>query len=176
MKRITQIFIIISILLCAGCSSQKVEFESPVNFYYPRIECTFGESDSVLAAEIREAGDHKDDLNYLLQQYLTGPQTESLYSPFPAGTKLVRLEQNETTLNIILDSTFAELSGLKLTLACAGLTRTCLELAPVETVQISADGPTLDGERSIIMDRYALELIDSAVGNSTYPTETQEES
>jgi hypothetical protein len=130
----------------------------------------------VLGAEIREAGDHKDDLNYLLQQYLTGPKTEALYSPFPAGTKLVRLEQNEETLNIILDSTFAELSGLKLTLACAGLTRTCLELAPVDTVQISADGPTLDGKRSIIMDRHALELIDRAVDNSTYPTEIQEAS
>jgi spore germination protein GerM len=176
MKRITLILIIASILLCTGCSAQKEEFQSPVNFYYPRIECTFGKADSVLGAEIREAGDHKDDLNYLLQQYLTGPKTEALYSPFPAGTKLVRLEQNEETLNIILDSTFAELSGLKLTLACAGLTRTCLELAPVDTVQISADGPTLDGKRSIIMDRHALELIDRAVDNSTYPTEIQEAS
>lgn len=175
MKKVIMILISVAMLLSfSGCMESNKDFQSPVLFYYPRIECTFGRSDSVLAAEVHEAGTHAEDLSYLLEQYLQGPEGDSLYSPFPAGTKLVRLEQNGRTLNIILDSTFAELTGLKLTLACAGLTRTCLELADIDTVQISADGPTLDGERSIIMDRQTLELLDQAATDMTIPTQTQE--
>lgn len=175
MKKMIMLLISVAMLFSLlSCTESNKDFQSPVRFYYPRVECTFGKSDSVLAGEVHEAGSHAYDLTYLLEQYLKGPEDDGLYSPFPAGTKLVRLEQNGRTLNIILDSTFAELTGLKLTLACAGLTKTCLELADIDIVQISADGPTLDGERSIIMDRQTLELLDQAVNDMTAPTQTQE--
>jgi ABC-type oligopeptide transport system substrate-binding subunit len=171
------ICLLLTLGLCCSlvaCGNQE-QVQSPVDYYYPRTNYTSGSTDSILASEVREAAGHEDDLDYLIKQYLKGPVSPLLRSPFPSGTKLIRMEQNGDTLTIILDSTFAQLTGLDLTIACASLSKTCMALSGATTVQISADGPTLDGERSIIISADSLVLMDEPPAVTTSPTteETQ---
>lgn len=154
-----------------GCTTQKQEFEYPINFYYLPETYTFGVSDSVLVQEQREGNGMENDLYALLSLYLKGPASPELRSPFPAGTAIVLLEQADNTLHITLSEEFAALHSAKLTLACAAIAKTCLELTDCVNVQISAENATLNGEKFIVMNASSLLLLDNAEPTTTTPTE-----
>lgn len=149
MKRFFSLFLIL--LLLAGlnaCAIQGSDIIEPVEFYYLRADYVYGGADGVIAAETREASGHAGDLPYLLALYLRGPLDSSLEAPFPTSSKLLSFYLDGETLSVTLDSTFASLENMELTLACACFARTCFALADVAQVQITAltpdDTPSLD--------------------------------
>lgn len=174
MKRIVTLLLIFSILLplCA-CTQQQEEYEVPVRFYYLRRQdpehLHHGSADSVLAPETREAAGHLGDLAYLLEQYLAGPESPELVSPCPAGMTVVSAKMEASNLILVLSDEFASLTGIDLTLACACLTRTCMEMSNAQAVQISTQTALLEGKHSITMDTQDLMLLDEM---ATDPTET----
>lgn len=149
MKRITALFLSLIILLglCA-CQYQDSDIIEPVEFYYQRTEFIYGGTDGVIVPETREASGHAGDLSYLLTLYLRGPLDASLEAPFPTSCKLLGFNLEGKTISLTLDSTFASLENMELTLACACLAKTCFALADVTQVQITAltpdDTPSLD--------------------------------
>ena len=168
MKRTTAFLLIFLLLtgLCA-CEIQSNDVIEPVEFYYLRTDYVYGGTDGVIAAEIREASGHVGDLPYLLALYLRGPLDSSLKAPFPTGSRILSFYLDGETLSVTLDSTFASLQNMELTLACACFARTCFSLADVAQVQITAltpdDTPSLD--ITISTDSMLLEDISSMTVN-----------
>lgn len=128
------------------------------SFYYLRSELTYGEADSVIAAESHDTTGHDGDLKYLLLLYLTGPTDEALASPFPADTRLLECTRREDVLTLVLDDSFAQLTGMSLTKACVCLAMTCFDLTDVQAVSIRAQSALLENAKSIEITRDSLVL------------------
>ncbi len=171
MKRLL-IFLLCILSVLYGCGASQPKLEDSITFYYPRSEYLFGQTDSVIASEIREAAGKKGDLAALLGEYLQGPQSSDLRSPFPADAKILQIQQEGSILQLTMNDRFSQLSGMELTMACACLTKTGLTLTNCQTVQIVIDGTLPDTQRIITMDAQTLLLMDDII--TTTPTETQE--
>ena len=162
MKRILCLILtFLTLAVTAGCHyHDNGEFLEPVEFYYPRQSehFAYGVQDGVLAAEMREASGHTDDLEYLIPMYLRGPQDATLRSPFPAGCTLEKIHYGGNTLCIVLSGEFTRLENTELTLACAALAKTCLSLTNMERIRIDS---TLDEKIfSITLNMDSLLLAD----------------
>lgn len=165
MKRLTCIICCFVILLClCACTKQDTKIADPVSFYYLRVQeendIHHGAEDSVLFPETREGLGLRGNTEALLKMYLKGPDSPLYVSPFPAGTELIAWTLEDSILSITLSDQFASLSGMDLTLACACLTRTFLELTGAESVEIRAETINIDGKESVIMSHENLILID----------------
>ena len=163
MKRVLIGLLIFTLLfpLCA-CSEEEPEIQSPVNFYYRRKDVVFEGSVSVIAPEVREALGHENDLSYLLGLYLAGPSTKDMQNTFPYGTRLVSVTIKEERATITVTSHMANLKGIDLTIACACITQTVMELTDAKSVEVKASSATLNGLESIIMDKESLLLLDDS--------------
>lgn len=170
MKRLLILLLCMALLLC-GCGTDEPKIEKPVTYFYLRSEFIFGQSDSVIASETREAAGKYTDLSALLSEYLQGPQSEGLQNPFPTGAKILQIRQENGILQLEMNDAFSQLTGMDLTVACACLTKTSLSLTDCSTVQILIDGTLPDTQRIITMDGQTLLLMDDII---TTPTETQE--
>ena len=161
MKRSICILLFLSILFSmTGCRREQEKIQVPVNFYYPRQEATFGSADSLISPMVAEGADYADDFMGLLTAYLLGPKDDNWRSPFPAGTQILGFEENNGFIRLTMSRNFANLTGMDLTLACACLTLTVLDLTGGNSVRISVPGATLNGAEYIRMDRNCLNLLD----------------
>ena len=159
---------VISMLLCMclvlplfGCN-QAVKIEKPVTYYYRRAELTHGVNDGVIAGEQRESLGHEGDIGYLLAQYISGPHSAAFDQTFPNNLFIVSLRNSNNIISIVFSYHLAELSGIDLTIACACITKTVIEMTGVEAVQISSAGELLDDYQFITMDKDSLLLLDSS--------------
>ena len=157
MKKLMSLLLVLTLCLSLTACADK----NAVTYYYVRREdeYLYGTADGVMVGEAREAAGHADDLRYLLTLYFHGPVSENLKSPFPIGTQLVELAQEEDCLNIRLTSMFSVLEGADLTLACACLARTCFDLTDAQTVSIMAMGRETV---SMTIERDSLLLVDDS--------------
>jgi len=143
-----------------GCR-EKQQIDEPVAFYYRRSELLFEGASGVIAAQQRESAGHESDTEYLLQEYLSGP-TDPLFSQtFPTGSRMVSFKITDKEAQITLSDHFADLTGMDLTIACACITLTIIDLTGVENVTLSAQSAMLDNQSFITMDKSCLLLLDS---------------
>lgn len=149
--------------LCA-CSQDRDNFQQPVIFYYTHPEelISFNSEEGVVSSEMREGKNYTNDLQGLLDLYLCGPVSDELRSPFPAGVNVQTMVPEGNTLQITLSPEFAKLTGLDLTIACACLSMTVLELTEYEAVRIDAADALLDESNSITMTWDSLLRLDIA--------------
>ncbi len=154
---------LITALLLSGCFRQGQQIKEPVTFYYLRSQYLYGNSQSIMDREEREASGHREDLRYLMVQYLMGPSNEELRSPLPVSTRILSAEQVEGAVTLTLSEVPASMSDAAFSLACACLTKTCIGLTDAESVTI------ISGTRSITMGSDNLILSDS-----DEPAETEE--
>lgn len=144
MKRILPFILILSMILFAtACSAEKPL--DPGDFYYRRIDTGFQSTDGVVAPETRELQGIRGDLDALLQSYFSGPTSAFLESPFPRDAVLLDWSMTDSTLNLNFNDSFAQLSGVDLTIACACICRTVFGLTDAQTILIHANGTPLDG-------------------------------
>ena len=161
MKRLIPLLLIFALLLSlSACQTKQEKFQVPVNFYFPRQEATFGSADSLIAPVTAEGMGYSGDPVGLLTVYLQGPKDNRYRSPFPTGTKIESMELVNGIVRLTMNEAFADLTGLDLTIACACLTLTVLDLTQANSVRISVAGTTLNGESYIRMDRSTLTLLD----------------
>ena len=163
MKR-TVCLILVLLLCLSGCSVSRSRQKDTVTFYYVRTYSGSGTYDAyfdegVIGSETREASGHWQDLSYLLAMYLQGPLDPELESPFPIGCKVTQIHQEDGNLTLAISRMITVKNDMDLTLACACLAKTCLELEGVDTVQIESHG--LDGKllftRTFTRDNLLLE-------------------
>lgn len=155
MKRCVSIVLagLLLLTLC-GCSSQNTQLKVPVTYYYRTPEPNYGPGASIITTEPREAAGHTDDYRFLLEQYLSGPQTNACISPFPAGISLEELNIESNKVQIILSPHLAVLSGAELMVACACLYKTIVGMTGIDTVEIRAEHSLLNGKESITLNDY----------------------
>ena len=144
MKRFLCIVLILSVLF-SGCALSSNRLKEPVTFYYPRAHDHQENYDDFFAggtigSEVWEASGHRSDLNYLLSMYLQGPLDSGLQRPFPSECRVVGITLEDRTLTVKLNAMAAKLDEIALSVACACLATTCLELTDAETVTIQAIG------------------------------------
>lgn len=166
MKRVFCLFLAIVILFSA-CGKHGERFREPVTFYYLRRQFPYGENESILGTEAREASGHRDDLRYLLALYLMGPSGDELRSPVPRGTNIYLVEQTEESVTLKLSSTANALTDAEFSLVCACLSLTCMSLTGAESVTI------VSGSRTITMRSENLILYDIDSGSAAATEETQ---
>ena len=173
MKRILCIILVL-LLILSSCAVSRNGQKDTVTFYYVRTYSGSGTYDAyfdegVIGSESREASGHWQDLSYLLAMYLQGPLDPELESPFPIGCKVTQIQHENGQLTLALSRMITVKNDMDLTIACACLAMTCLELEDVDTVQIESHG--LDGKilftRTFTRDNLLLE--------DTHPIETIEE-
>lgn len=131
------------------------------DFYYCRKDYIYESQQSVIEAESREVTGHAQDLSYLLALYLIGPLEENLQSPFPAGTRLVSIAQEGTSLTLQLSRQAGTLSDSEFSLACACMAMTCLEMDSLTDITITSE------EKSLTINRDLLMLSDNTSTEST---------
>ena len=141
MKRV--IALLLAVLMLAGCTSSGSTISEPVTFYFLRShtdDTAYDNyfSEGIIGHEEREAAGYRSDLKNLLTFYFRGPLTPELTSPFPMGCRVLEVHQDDSQLTITLNPILAEKSEMDITVACACLAMTCLELTDVDTVQIEA--------------------------------------
>lgn len=158
---------LISLVLCAAvlftlaaCTEEEPKIEQPVQLYYRTAVADTEIASSVIAPLTAEGAGLKDDPQALLNEYLKGTSESGYLTTFPASTKLLSLELTEDTATLLLNPSITRLSGVDLTVACACITMTTIELTGVTTVRIRASNSTLDGAEEIVMDAESLILQD----------------
>ena len=172
MKRWTSLLLIFAFLLAtSGCTRTAAPPKIPVTFYYPAAETIYDGETVVIHSEIRDGAGYESDIEGLLTLYLQGPASEALRSPFPSQIAVIRYSTTANTANLVLNSEFAQLSGIDLTLACACIANTLFDMTQLERIQIFATNSQLDGQSSIILDRDDIYYLDT-VTPTEEPTDT----
>lgn len=147
MKRLF-ILLLSAMMLLTGCTSNK-NISRTVQFYYIHNEVEFGSKSGVISSNSVQIKYRSEDNLQILNQYFNGPTNYECISPFPAGITLIDFETTQDTARLTLSPHMSMLSGIDLTVACACLTRTVIELTGVHTVQLSIQGNLIDGQESI---------------------------
>ncbi len=158
MKKICSLFLILTLALTVASCGNKNSSKTGVAFYYRSTSL----SGSGLQAEYREEFSAKDDLTDVLRAYILGPSGEALISPFRPEHRVLTANVTNDTVYIVMSTSFANLQGLDLVLACSCLTVTSLELTGAKYVCISAEGVLLDGQKAIVLDLDSLVLTDDS--------------
>ena len=162
MKKWISFALVLSLALSVwGCGSDT--FKDPGNFYYRRIDSQFEGTDGIIAPEIREMKDLRGNIGKILQAYMEGPESSDLESPIPRDTTILEWKMIYSSLHINFSNQFAQLSGIDLTVACACIAKTCMELTDATTIRIRADGALLNGSTYIVMTEENLNVIDDSI-------------
>ena len=140
MKRIICFISFIAILFCLyGCTQKSVDYKTPVKVYYCRDEISYNSPEGVFMFEYREFSGWEDRTRDFLNTYLGKPISPELTSPFPFGAWIIELEQDGSTVDILLNIHFSRLAPNELTNACTCLSLTVFDLLNVETVNFQID-------------------------------------
>jgi hypothetical protein len=161
------ILLLILCLLLAGCARQQTSLITTLKFYYPLQVADYTLGASYIQPELREGAGVDKSLKNMLNLYLKGPKDQITFQmPFRYNTQVVSISRGSTMLDITLNRGFANYTGLDLTIACACITMTCMELTDVTVVRIRAENTTLDGAEFIEMSAESLLLVDFGKENT----------
>ena len=138
MKRfICVIIVLLTLLSMVGCTAKESDIIKPANFYY-RTAAVKYQSDAI-TAEIRESsGYDSGDLKGLMQLYIDGPISKEYINPFPRGLKVVDVTVNSSNVQLQFNDRLALLNNTDMSIACACLTLTTLDLTHRSRIIITA--------------------------------------
>lgn len=165
MKRTILLFLVLGTLFCAFGCDRKDEIESPVNFYYFTDPVNYNVATGVISAEIRDQSGHRDLLS-LLNLYVKGPVTSGFRSPFPAGIQVLKIDCQPSSTVVRMNDAFAALSGHNLTLACACISKTVMDLTGCTSVRIQTESLPLDANAYIEMTNRDFLFLDEYIPES----------
>ena len=165
MKRVWSLLLAVALLLGAGCNGEtgQSHYENPVQRYYLYQDEATGEYAGALGAMGSEAAEFEEDIAAYIQDYLEGPQSPELRTPFPAGTSLEECTLEDGTLTLELSDVFFTLSGIDRTLATACIVYSMTELPSVEAVVLAApEGTGSDSLLSVPLTPKSFLLFDDS--------------
>ena len=161
MKRIISVLLLLTLALTfVSCKNKQDDIETPVLFYYCTQSAHKDSKMPVFEAEIRDATSFDGDLLSILNLYFKGPATDELATPFPSGTHVLSVIREDTDIVLTISSSFGELTGLDLSIACAAVSMTIIELTQCESVIICAQDMLLDGAEQIVISANMLYMDD----------------
>lgn len=161
MRKLLSVILLLTILFCLfGCVRQDTAPLQQTTFYYCRKNITFDGSNNVFAPEVR-ACSADGDIVSIMNDFLAGPESDKLYSPFPASTQILSVDRIGTTLTVVFSPQLSRLTGPDLMLACVCTAMTLFDMTQAETVIITADGMLLDGRESVMLSPDRLVFTDN---------------
>lgn len=164
MKRLGYIILCVFLMFSTiACNHNEENIQEPAQFYYCTSEDNSTSVQPVISHEIREIKQCEKDIYQILELYLSGPQSDHLVSPFPAGVQLISVQQDDNKVFILLSPTFSQLTGFDLSVACACLSLTIFDLTEYDDISIRAHENLLDGSESIDLSREDLLLTDDTL-------------
>lgn len=168
MKKIVSLLLCTLLLLCfAACDKDSSSIT--LRFYYPLENYGYDPGEEKFYSQSIDA-EVREDIHYIsarqvLGEYLKGPLDPTMVNPFPAELELLDLNIDSKVLYITVTDQLAELSGLPLTIACACLANTAMEIAPVFKVVIQCKTQLLDGKKSLTFAANTAIFNDSIVND-----------
>ena len=156
MKRVLTLMLALC-LIFSGCGAQKTNGQgNQVLFYYEQRGASELTADSMIASESRNT--YAGALGPVLELYFRGPKQDSLISPFPDGTEVISVSQENGTTELTLSNAFFSLQGVNLAVACACLTQTVCAYTGERTMTLSDELGRIHMELTpdsfLIQDKY----------------------
>ena len=158
MKKMICMFFLILYLTNLSACSNKTKMAT-ANFYYLDNMPHYHTNETVIQPESRELSITLTETETIIREYLDGPNTKQLTSPFPSGTKLISIQPGKEMTEIVLSDEIAQLSGIDLTVACACLSATILEISQSESVHIRAETANIGPQGYVIMDQQSIPFL-----------------
>lgn len=132
------VFTLVILLLLVGCSrgrggqedAQAVELQ----FYYTVEDLTQTGVELAIQSETREEQIYT--LDEMLAVYFRGPADDTLVSPFPAGTRVLNIMEQDGELVLVMSGEYFTLSGVELSLAACCLVNTVCKYALVDSITV----------------------------------------
>ena len=161
MKKRLCLLLILAVSCCLfACGQGEQDPVKPANFYYCKKDISFTGTNDVFASEVREIAD-AEDIVEIMNNYLSGPTSKHLYSPFPTPLQILSIERVGTTLTVIFSPQLSRLTGPDLMQACVCTAMTLFDMMQADTVIITADGVLLDGRESVMLTPDRLVFTDN---------------
>ena len=134
----TLALILAVLLLFTGCSRTRGEWETTqapeLRFYYTVEDLTQTGVELVVQSELRE--EQVYTLEEMLSVYFRGPEDDTLISPFPAGTRVLNIMEEDGALVLVMSGEYFTLSGVELSLAACCLVNTVCEYASADSITV----------------------------------------
>lgn len=152
MRKIALLLCICLLVSLLGCADRQDQPEVPVQFFYPRHteDILYEGDDGVITCELRESAGNQGNYSYLLNLYLRGPTVQPLRNPFPKATSVVAFEPYQNQVTLTLSDSFAQLSGMELTLAGACLMKTINGMTGAQVLYIRTQTQQLDNSEFLV--------------------------
>ena len=99
MKKCYALLLVILLLFLYGCS-EKPDYITPVQVYYTSSQVDFHSTYGIISTETIEYEGWENKTRDFLNQYLSGPHSQDLTSPFPTGAWILDMTQEESIINI----------------------------------------------------------------------------
>lgn len=171
MKKVFWILLICVMLALCACSPKSEPMQRPENYYYCNTGPKYEIGESLFAVEVRETAQFSS-LETVLQNYLIGPVSENLTSPFPKEIRILSAKIDEFGLKLEISDHLAQLQGVNLTSACYCLAKTAMDMTGEETVRIYCDTPmeefgneiVLNARDFVLADQYPFQSSDAWFG------------
>ena len=157
MRRCYRILIPILILsiLLSGCAVGTVSGEegTPVSLFYEYRDAELVQDlESIIGQEQRTVS--VLSLWDFLDQYLQGPESEEMISPFPAGTRILEIQYTNSIPTITMSGEFFSLMGVDLSIACCCLAKTVCDFTGRDSMILLDETDSIRME--IDPEKYAL--------------------
>jgi hypothetical protein len=162
--------ILLVFLLCVnicGCHEEAPKIQKPVLFYYRTHTPDNNIPDKIIEAVVVEGAELPNERIDILNEYLRRAIPEGCDVTFPAASRVMDLTMTAHVANIELNAAFVKLTGIDLTIACACITMTTMELTGAKEVRITAGSALLDGAKQIVMDDRCLNLLENTGSEPT---------
>ena len=136
MKRFLALLMIFGLLLsgCAAKQNDEAASGAQVTFYYTLSDLDTPTGEAVIQPELRDARVYT--LEEMLALYFKGPASENLSSPFPSGTHVVRIDEENGETVLTMSGEYFTLSGVDLSLAACCLVSTVCDFAGLDSVTV----------------------------------------
>lgn len=155
MKKLLSLLLAALMLLSeTACSDHRTQDSNgaPVQFYYEVRDAQGLDVETTVASETRYFSGFS--LQELLTTYLRGPSSDTLVSPFPNGTRVLDIVEEDRKLILKMSGEFFTMLGVELSLANCCLARTICEYADVDSVVLEDEMETI--HLDIYPDHYLL--------------------
>ena len=179
MRRFVALTLLCAVLL-SGCSFLGSDSAQSYHFYYQSVASANNISSSVIQSEVRQIPlSQQSSVTDLVEQYLAGPKSDTLLSPFPKDTTVVSCTDQGGALTIVLGGSYRTMDGIGRTIAQACLVKTLLQLDGIQTVTVRNDGGALANvdSRAFDSDSFVLSDIESEsqqIGVRVYFPDTED--
>ncbi len=160
MKQPICILLALLMLALCGCQEEAPSYQDPIRLYFRTAEEKGDIPTEVIGWQLAEGHGRRQDPKALLNEYLRTPPGHGFYQTFPSFSQIVTFEIDHGKVFLTLNNSFAGYDGIRLTLACACLAKTVMDLTGAEAVYMKAQGSTLGGSEQIMMDAQTLVTLD----------------